>query len=121
LLIAERRLLIVAAVTAVVAVGCGRQEQAVVNEFFSQSRLRDKTALQKIATVTFEPTVQGIVQTFEIVNVTEEENGAKAVTVTADVKLPDGRMVQKRIVLTMTKGLITGFLEAAAPPPSPRS
>ena len=51
---------------AIVASACGRQERSVVDEFFTQSRLRDKTALQKIATVTFEPRTQGIVEQFDI-------------------------------------------------------
>lgn len=99
--------------------GCGRQERSVVDQFFSASRLRDKTAIQKVATVIFEPLVQGIVERFEITSVGAEEGGAKTVTVSAQVKLPDGRMVQKTIVLTMTRGRITGFLDAGSLEVSP--
>ena len=91
--------------------GCGRQERSVVDEFFAQSRLRDKTALQKISTVTFEPRVQGIVEQFEITKVTPEENQTKTVTVSAQVKRPDGGVTREMIVLTMSHGLITGFLD----------
>jgi len=38
------------------ASGCGpNTERALLTRFFSASRLRDLTALQKIATVVFEP------------------------------------------------------------------
>jgi hypothetical protein len=98
---------------------CGGQERSIVDEFFAQSRLRDKTALQKIATVTFEPHIQGIVETFDVTNVTPEENDAKTVTVSAQVKMPDGTIVHKTIVLTMSRGIITGFVTGS--PAIPRS
>jgi hypothetical protein len=102
---------------------CGRQERSVVDEFFAQSRLRDKTALQKVATVTFEPRVQGIVEQFEITKVTPEENQTKTVTVSAQVKLPNGTVTHEVIVLTMSHGLITGFLGVPfqEAPAAPRS
>ena len=106
-------------VVAALSSGCGRQERSAVDQFFAASRLRDKTAIQKVATVIFEPNVQGMVESFEITKVGEEENGAKTVTVSAQVKLPDGRMVQKTIVLTMTGGIITGFLDAGSLEVSP--
>src|SRR5207248_1357939 len=41
---------------------CGvRPERSILDEFFAASRLRDKTALAKFSTVTFEPLEQGIV------------------------------------------------------------
>ena len=113
-------------------VACGRPERAVVDQFFAASRLRDKTALQNIATVTFEPKVQGIVVKFEITRVSPEEDNTKNVVVAADVELPDGNTVQKTILLTMTRGvvkddpdsvrrwLITGFLDASVSPAIPR-
>jgi len=119
------------ALAACLAAGCDRQERAVAAEFFEQSRLRDKTALQKVATVVYEPRVQGMVEDFQIVQVSPLEgdaNQTKTVTVSARVKLPDGRIVPKTIVLTMSGGLITGFIDRAAAPvlpggpvPRPRS
>ena len=104
--------------------GCGRQERSIADEFFRASRLRDKTALQKIATVTFEPHIQGIVESFDISNVSPEENGTKTVMLSAQVKRPDGTRVQKTLVLIISRGVVTGFLDAAASPGSsaiPRS
>lgn len=106
---------------ALVLSGCGRQERSVVDEFFAASRLRDKTALQNVATVIFEPHTQGIVESFEITKVSPEESGTKIVTVSAQVKLPAGQMVQKTILLTLSRGMITGFMDVAASPGFPAS
>ena len=45
----------------------------LLDQFFSASRLRDRTALQKIATVILEPLEQGTVTTFTITNVVDLE------------------------------------------------
>jgi len=86
--------------------------------------VRDKTALEHTATVIFEPHVNGIVERFDITNVAPELNGSKNVTVRADVKQPDGRMVQKMIVVTLSRGvlkddpdgdrrwIVTGFIDS---------
>ena len=47
-------------------------ERPILTEFFAASRLRDRTRLQQLATVIFEPTSQGIVSTFEIIGVSTE-------------------------------------------------
>jgi hypothetical protein len=122
---------------AVWGAACGvRQERSIADEFFAESRLRDKTALQQIATVTFEPHINGIVERFEITKVSPEEDNTKSVTISAQVRLPAGAIVRKTIVLVMThragdgptddpdrrsRWLITGFMDAAAPPATPRS
>ena len=116
-------------------VGCVAPEQSLLERFFGASRLRDTTALQAVATVTFEPLQQGIVRTFEIVSVTPErvdgDTVAKEVTVTAPVVLPDGQTVQKTLVVAMQRArtgpaggagrwLVTGVRDAAASQPVPR-
>jgi hypothetical protein len=110
---------------ALAASACGvPPERSIVDQFFEQSKLRDKTALQHTATVIFEPHVNGIVEKFDITSVAPEENGSKNVTVRADVKQPDGRTVQKTIVLTLSRGvlkddpdadrrwIVTGFIDS---------
>ena len=104
-----------------------------MDEFFSESRLRDKTALQHVATVAFEPHINGIVERFEITKVTPDEHDTKVVTVAAQVTLPDGGVTQKTIVLTMSRGVVKddpgsqprwvviGFIEETAGPSNPRS
>ena len=130
--IAEWRLQIGAGVLVALAfAGCGvPPERSIVDEFFAESRLRDKTALQHVATVAYEPHINGIVETFEIKKVSPELDNTKTVVVAAQVKLPDGGTADKSITLTMARRaiqddpakrdrwIVTGFIEAAAPPHS---
>jgi hypothetical protein len=85
-----------------IAVGCGRPERGILEEFFNHSRLRDRTALQRFSTITFEPLQQGIVTEFDIIKVTEEGE-AKTVTVSANVKRPDGQMVPETLLVMMER------------------
>ena len=92
---------------ATVTVGCAYAEQPLLEQFFNASRLRDTIALQAISTVVFEPAQDGIVRTFRIVSVTPETQSGKAVvkrvTVRADVILPDGRAVQRTLLVAMQR------------------
>lgn len=88
--------------------GCAAHpEQPLIERFFAASRLRDRTALQSISTIIFEPRDDGIVTTFKIIGVTTEQpSGDKAtknVTLTAPVKLSSGEIVQKKLVITMER------------------
>jgi hypothetical protein len=113
-------------------------ERALLSQFFAASRLRDLTALQKIATVVFEPATDGIVTSFEIVRVTAVpgstgKSESEAISISAPVRLPDGRMVTKTVVVTMERRpveddrssvsgwIITGFSAGPAAPSAPRS
>jgi hypothetical protein len=127
-----KRRVLAAAFAASIVLACGHPaEESLLARFFNASRLRDKTVLQTISTVAFEPNEQGIVTRFEIVNVTPEEvNGtvaSKSVTVSAPVQLPDGTTAIKTLFLTMQRRegnpwMITGITVsgAAAPSPPPR-
>ena len=106
-------------VVSLLALACSSHaaEQLLLEQFFSASRLRDRTALQQIATVTFEPRQQGTVAAFTIVKVEDLEQStgvaaSKQVTVSAPVRLPDGRTVTKKIVLVLQRRdrwFVTGF------------
>ena len=89
----------------VLLAACAAPEQSLLEQFFEASRLRDSTALQAVSTVIFEPQQQGIVRTFRITAVTLEgtdgQTATKNVTIDARVVLPDGRTVQKMLVLTL--------------------
>ncbi len=99
---------------AAVAAACTvAPERAIVDRFFAAARLRDTTALSRLSTVTFEPLQQGIVVDFEVTNVTPEQEGIKHVTIAATVKLPDGRVVDKALVMTFRRGVLTDDPEAA--------
>lgn len=123
---------LVVSMMAMTALGCGpNTERAVLTQFFSASRLRDLTALQKIATVVFEPARDGIITSFDIVQMTAVQgpNGlpvSEGITISAPVRLPDGRTVLKNLVVTMEHRpagdqdpshgwLITAFIERPEP------
>ena len=56
-----------AVVLALTIAACGHpREQALVDQFFSASRVRDKTAAQTVSTVFFDPKDQGVVRDFTI-------------------------------------------------------
>src|SRR6185295_15584530 len=83
-------------------------EEPLLSQFFAASRLRDRTALQDLASVSFEPHVQGIVTSFEVTHVASvagagRERESKDVSISAPVRLPDGQTVQKSFVITMTR------------------
>ena len=84
-------------------------EQLLLDQFFNASRLRDRTALQKISTIILEPLEQGAVTTFTITNVVDlagpdGEVQSKQVNVSAPVLLPDGRTVTKTLNLILQRG-----------------
>jgi len=97
-------------VTALVAWGCSvPSEQAILDQFFVHSRLRDKTALAAVSTVIFEPLEQGVVTDFTVVDraVLSRTSGgdvtAKDVTLTAPVKLPSGEVKEETLVVRMER------------------
>jgi hypothetical protein len=110
-------------VAAMIAAACAPgREQLLLEQFFQASRLRDRTALQRIATVIFEPLEQGTVTDFTItaaVDVPDSPAGVKArqVTVTAPVRLPNGQTATRKILLLLERRtdrwLVTGFTTAA--------
>jgi hypothetical protein len=104
-------------------------EEPVLAQFFAASRLRDRTALARISTVVFEPDVDGMVAQFRIVSATPEspatpstdvvelslaepdtdkssvEVMSKDLTVDAQVRLFDGRSVQKTLTITLRRAV----------------
>lgn len=52
------------------------EEKQLLSKYFNASRMRDNTTLGNIATVSFSPTEDGIVQGFEIVKTSPEEKRA---------------------------------------------
>jgi len=92
-------------------------EQRLLEEFFSASRLRERTALEQLATVIFEPLQQGTVTTFTISDVIDLEvpggpGQSKQVIVQAPVRLPDGQTASRLIILVLQhrdRWIVTGF------------
>jgi hypothetical protein len=102
--------LIVASLTVLIA-GCGpKPEEPVLAEFFNASRLRDLTALRKIATTVFDPARDGIITDFKVKRVEAREAGGRStedVSITAPVRPMEGPTVEKQLVVTLEKD-ITG-------------
>jgi hypothetical protein len=88
-------------VSALACAACAGPERPLLEEFFAASRLRDRTALQKISTTIFEPRERGIVRQFEIVKVSRTGAGRKDVTITAPVATADRGTVQKTLAITL--------------------
>ncbi len=110
---------------------CGHPaEHAALDRFFAASRLRDRTALQSMATVVFEPAQQGIVREFAITRVTSAgrigNTARENVTVSAPVQLPDGTVAPRTLLITIERGgdgpwTVTGLtVTGPAPSPPPR-
>jgi len=100
-------------------VGCsGAREHALLERFFTASRLRDLTALRTVSTVVFEPKEQGTVVSFEITSIEEVSVGSKIVRVSAQVRRPNGQTVPQILLVTISGETITGV---AAVPSTPRS
>src|SRR5258708_7635295 len=60
-------------IVALAAINCSTaSERVLVDRFFAASRLRDRTALARFATVVFEPRTDGIVEDFVVLDVTPE-------------------------------------------------
>jgi hypothetical protein len=113
-------------------------EQLLLSQFFAASRLRDLTALQHVATVVFEPGVDGVVTSFDVTRVTTTKGSdgrivLKDVSISAPVRLPDGRTVLKNFVIVVQRGLpgsdqnrwggwmITAIRDGSGSPSTPRS
>jgi hypothetical protein len=100
----NRVLTLVVALAATQAACSPRAEESILSAFFNASRLRDRTALQKIATTSFDPAAHGIITSFDITGVvTGQAAGrvSKDVTISAPVKLPGGQTLQKNLVVTL--------------------
>jgi len=130
----NRALMPIVALVATLAACSPRAEQPILSEFFSASRLRDRTALQKLATTSFDPASQGIITGFDITGVVISEAGGRAtkdVSISAPVRLPDGHTLQKNLVVTLERDvsgsgrtaarwIVTAIRDSAAglsPPP----
>jgi hypothetical protein len=93
-----------ALVAGLIAIGCsGGYEQALLAQFFTASRLLDRTALQSVSTVMFDPRTEGTVLRFDVERIGPEDHGEKRVTVSARVHLPNGETVPKTLIVTMRR------------------
>ncbi len=105
-----------AAVCLVAACGVLSLEEQVLLRFFEASRVYDKAALEKVATVAFNPVTDGIVDDFAVAGV-EESADRRVVTVDAQVRRQSGTTAE-RLTVTMERRagrwLITGVTRPRA-------
>jgi hypothetical protein len=89
---------------AIVAIACGvlSPEEQLLTDFFEASRLYDTTAVSKFAAVPFNPRSDGVVDAFEVENVTGEGD-TKRVTVRATVRRLDGGVAEKTLVFILAR------------------
>ena len=129
---------LIATLLAITLASCSSPgEEPLLSQFFAASRLRDRTALQDIASVSFEPNVQGVIIRFEVTHVAhvvdaDGEGESKDVSIAAPVRLPDGRTMPKSFVVTLKRRrtavnanhwrgwMITAIEDASAPPSTQR-
>ena len=97
------RLISVLALAACLAGCSGSHEHALLDRFFSASRLRNLTALSTVATVIFEPREHGTVLGFEITAVSPDGPNRKTVTVSALVRKPDGQQTHTLLLATLQR------------------
>lgn len=82
----------------------GGPERAVLDQFFSASRLRDLTALEKVSnSVIFEPRQDGSVLDYDIDAIRQTGLDAEEVLVTANVRMPSGDTVRKPLLITLKR------------------
>ena len=112
-------------------------ERTLLTQFFAASRLRDLTALHTIATVVFEPATDGIVTSFDMLQLTAVQGPdglpvSEDVSISAPVRMPDGQTLVKTFVVTMQRTkpdphdrsrgwTVTAISERPASPSTPRS
>ena len=89
---------------AIFAAGCsGGPEQALLDQFFQASRLRDLTALERVSTVIFEPRQDGTVVSYTIISIRRTGDDSEEVLVNALVRLPSGSEQQRPLVVTLKR------------------
>jgi hypothetical protein len=105
-----------ATLVALLVTGCGvlSPEEQLLTDFFEASRLHDTATVSRMSTVTFNPRTDGIVQSFEVGDATDEGE-SRRVRVRATVRQPDGavaeRMLQFVLVRKGGRWLITSIDE----------
>ena len=102
-------------------------EDQLLTRFFEAGRLYDRVAMDKVATIEWNPASAGIVRRYEVTAVDRENDSRRAVTVAADVQLPDGSMAGRgyaavierrgdRWLITQLRALQTSPAASSAPP-----
>ena len=86
------------------AIGCGvlSPEEQLLKRFFEASRLHDTTIVATMASVTFNPQVEGVVRDFEVEDI-QQEGDSRRVTIRADVRHWGGTVTERTLVFTLVR------------------
>lgn len=102
---------------------CAPAESAVIERFFSASRLLDRTQLSRVSSTIFDPREQGTVLSFEILEVHATSADSKDVRVRAVVRTPRGETTTKSIAVVLRRDddrwLVAAFSDVTDAPASP--
>ncbi len=81
----------------------GGAERAILDQFFTASRLRDFNALEKVSTVIFEPRQDGTVLSYDIEVIRETSRDSEEVLINATVHLPSGKTEQRPLLVSLRR------------------
>ena len=105
-------LLLCCVLTACLASGSDHQ---LLDRFFAASRLRDRTALARLATVVFEPARDGIVTDFSVLRTTTINTDQRQLTVRVTVRPFRGSPAERTVLVTTTRRAAAGLESATSP------
>jgi len=96
-----KRLLLAVACT---AVGCGvlSPEEQLLTDFFEAARVYDTSVMGRLSAIPMNPRTDGIVDAFTIRGVDRADDQRERVTVSANVRMFDGRSQTREIVFTVS-------------------
>ncbi len=78
-------------------------DHQLLDRFFAASRLRDRTALARLSTVILEPSVDGMVERFEVVSTATLDAQTRQLTVQAQIRGPNELVTERRLAVTITR------------------
>ena len=70
-------------------------EEQLLTRFFEAGRFYDRVAMDKVATIEWNPASAGIVRAFDITAVNRVSGSRREVIVDADLQLPDGSRTRR--------------------------
>jgi hypothetical protein len=70
-------------------------EEQLLTRFFEGGRFYDRVAMDRVATIEWNPASAGIVRAFDVTGVTRVTDSRREVTVAAEVQLPDGSLAAR--------------------------
>ena len=70
-------------------------EEQLLTRFFEAGRLYDRVAMDKVATIEWNPASAGVVRDFQVSAIDRESESRRSVSVDANVRMPDGSMARR--------------------------